>query len=384
MDKVRLGVIGCGGMAQNHMRQFENVPELHFAACADPVAANRERVAEQYGAKPFDDGYDLINSGEVDAVFVATPHYFHPPYAIAAFEAGLHVLSEKPVAVTANAAQQMNDAADKRPDLLYGAMFQRRLNPLWQKVKFLIDTGEVGELLRANWTITTWFRTQTYYDSGDWRATWKGEGGGVLLNQCPHNLDIYTWLLGMPTRVQAEVGLGKYHNIEVEDDVSAVVRFENGATGTFITNTAERPGVNRFEIVGDKSTLIVEDSANRITQYRHDTLVSEVREHSHKRMSADPADQYVITPGGHDPKHGGVWRNFIHAILGNEALTVPGREGIFGLELGNAMLMSGIEDKPVDLPMDRDAYEQLMQRLIDEAEEGSGNGAAKKGVAQRA
>lgn len=367
MDAVRLGVIGCGGMARNHMRRFESVTGLRFVAAADPVEANRQSVADTYGIKPYADGYELIASGEVDAVFIGTPHYFHPPYAIAAFEQGLHVLTEKPVAVSAKAAQEMNEAADRRPDLVYAAMFQLRLLPVWQSVRRLIDAGEVGELLRANWTITSWFRTQAYYDSGDWRATWKGEGGGVLINQCPHNLDMFTWLVGTPSRVQATVGLGKYHDIEVEDEVNALLEFDNGATGTFITNTAELPGIDRFEIVGDRSTLVIESKQNRITQYRNVDPMSAVRRGSAKRMGKFPCDEQLITPGAEAVGHAGIWQNFVNAILHGEELIAPGREGIHGLELGNAMLASGIQGGPVALPMDRDGFEELMQQLIDKS-----------------
>ncbi len=277
------------------------------------------------------------------------------------------MLTEKPVAVTAKAAQEMNEAADRHPELIYGAMFQLRLLPVWQTVKRLIDAGEVGELLRANWTVTTWFRTQAYYDSGDWRATWRGEGGGVLLNQCPHNLDLYAWLVGMPQRVQATVGLGKYHNIEVEDDVTALMEFANGATGTFITNTAEVPGIDRFEIVGDRSTLIIESKQNRITQYRSTEPVREILAHSPRRMGKFPTDEQIITPGTEAVGHGGIWQNFINAILHGEKLIAPGREGIHGLELGNAMLMAGIQQQAIDLPMDRTAYDQLLQELIEKS-----------------
>ena len=380
MSEVRLGVIGCGGMAQNHMKHFENVAGLRFVAGADPVQANRDRVAQDYGIETYDDGYALINSGKVDAVFIGTPHYFHPPYAIAALDAGLHVLTEKPVAVTAKAAQEVNDAADRQPELTYGVMFQLRSQPFWQAAKRLIDSDEVGPLLRANWTITTWFRTQAYYDGGAWRATWKGEGGGVLLNQCPHNLDLYTWLIGKPARVQATVGLGKYHDIEVEDDVSALMEFDNGATGTFITNTAEVPGVNRFEIVGDHSTLILEPQQNRITQHRHDTPTSEKRLSATRQSRKGGIEEHVITPSAETVKaHQRIFQNFIDAILHGEPLISPGREGLDGLELGNAMLMSGIKREPIDLPMDRDAYDRLLTELIEQADARGGKASAGAG-----
>jgi len=363
MDEVRLGVIGCGGMARNHMTHFEKIEGLRFVAAADPVEANRRLVQEAHGVSPYEDGHALIDSGTVDAIFIGTPHYFHPPYAIDALDHGLHVLTEKPVAVTAKAAEAMNEAADRHPELVYAAMFQRRCDPLWQCAKRLVDAGEVGELLRVNWTVTNWFRTQAYYDSGDWRATWKGEGGGVLLNQCPHNLDIFTWIAGAPTRVQAQVGLGQYHAIEVEDNVTALLEFEQGATGTFITNTAEIPGVDRFELVGDRSTLIIEHG--RITWHRSPQPVSHVRRHEARRMGQFPIERHEITPPGENPGHAGIWRNFIGAILRGEPLIAPGREGIDGLELGNAILMSGIERRPVELPTDREAYEQLLHRLAE-------------------
>src|SRR5690606_24508546 len=232
-----------------------------LAAVADIDAARVKQVSEKHRVPGFTDPIALMDSGEVDAVMIITPHTLHPPLTIAAFERGLHVLTEKPVAVTAGDARRMNEAHDKRPELVYAAMFQQRTNPLYREVKRLLDEGRVGRLLRVNWTVTTWLRTQAYYNSGSWRATWEGEGGGVLLNQCPHNLDMLCWLAGMPTRVVADIGVGKYHDIEVEDEVCALLRFEDGATGTFVTNTAEYPGVNRLEIVGDLGTIIAEPAA---------------------------------------------------------------------------------------------------------------------------
>ncbi|MFA9477648.1 Gfo/Idh/MocA family protein [Phycisphaerales bacterium AB-hyl4] len=364
MDQVRLGVIGYGNMGRSHVKYFDQVKGLKFTAVADPDPKETELLVKEHGVKAFTDGYELINSGEVDAVLIATPHYDHPPLTLAAFEKGLHVLCEKPIAVTAKAAQETIEAHKKHPELIYCGMFNQRTSPTWRAVKRLIDEGAVGELIRVGWTIQGWFRTQAYYDSGGWRATWKGEGGGVLINQCPHNLDLFCWFVGQPKRVTAaQVGLGKYHHIEVEDEVNALLEFENGATGTFVTSTAECSGINRLEIVGDNGTIIAEPG-KPVRLLRNGTPTREFLATSPERFATPSRDTISIEPGEKDPGHRGITENFINAILHGEKLIAPAAEGILGLELGNAMLMSGLKHQPVDLPTDRNAFEGVLQDLI--------------------
>jgi predicted dehydrogenase len=365
MDHVRLGVIGCGSMAQSHMGYFDKVRGLKFTAASDTDPATLKKVTDKYGVKGFDDGHKLIESGECDAILIATPHYFHPEYSMAGFHAGLHVLCEKPVAVTARDAEQVNAAYEKvrGKGVLYAAMFNQRTRADWRQVRKMVRDGAVGELIRVSWTITNWFRTQSYYDSGGWRATWKGEGGGVLINQCPHNLDLFQWFVGMPSKVHAMVGLGKHHDIEVEDDVVAMLEFDNGAVGTFITSTGEAPGINRLEIVGDNGTLIAGDGGFRFIQ--NNTPVREFCRNSPERFATPERTTYTIDPGGNNPEHRGITQNFVDVILGREEkLIAEGVEGIHGLELGNAMLMSGVTGKPVGIPTDRQAYHDLIQNLI--------------------
>ncbi|MEX0744685.1 MAG: Gfo/Idh/MocA family oxidoreductase, partial [Phycisphaeraceae bacterium] len=316
--------------------------------------------------KPFSDGMALMRCGEVDAITIATPHGSHPPLAMAAFEQGLHVLTEKPIAVTAKAAQEMIDAAAAHPQLIFAAMFQMRAKPTWQAVKRLIDIGVVGELVRIHWTITTWFRSQAYYDSAGWRATWKGEGGGLLINQCPHNLDLFQWFAGMPSEVTAQVSLGKYHDIEVEDEVIAVMRFANGASGTFVASSGEAPGVNHLEIVGDRATLVA-DADQPLKVFEHHGSVAAFRNTTSERFARPTCDTHTLEPGGTFRGFQAIIDNFVSAIRDGEPLIAPAAEGIHGLELGNAMLMSGLTGKPVALPSDRDAYDALLQKLIDEA-----------------
>lgn len=364
MDQVRLGVIGCGGMARAHIKYFPSIPGLRFTAAADAFADNVKAVCEASpGVKGFDDGMKLIQSGEVDAILICTPHYFHPELAIAGLRAGLHVLTEKPVAVTAKAGAQSNEEHAKQPDLVYAAMFQMRDAPLWKRLKLMITSGQMGDIKRISWIVTNWFRTQAYYDAGSWRATWKGEGGGVLLNQCPHNLDLLCWLVGPPQTVEAKVHLGKHHHIEVEDDVTAYLQWSNGATGTFVTSTGDSPGTDRLEITGDRGKAIVE--GKRITFMHTYESVAQYCATSDEAFGQPLADTITIDVKGDDPGHRAVTANFIEAILKpGTPLICPGEEALHELELGNAMLMSGLMNQPVSLPMDRDAYDRLLKDLI--------------------
>ncbi len=239
MDKIRFGIIGIGNMGSIHSNNFKKglIKNGVLTAACDLKPERLEWVRENIGPDValFSDADDMMKSGKVDAVLVAVPHYLHPPMAIEALKNHLHVLVEKPAGVYTRQVREMNRAAE-RSDRVFGIMFNQRTNPLYRKAKDLVASGKLGEIKRTNWIITDWSRTQSYYDSGDWRATWAGEGGGVLMNQSPHQLDLWQWICGMPKRVRAFCNVGKFHDIEVEDDVTAYVEYENGATGVFITS----------------------------------------------------------------------------------------------------------------------------------------------------
>ncbi|MFU0800942.1 MAG: Inositol 2-dehydrogenase [Xylanivirga thermophila] len=262
MDTVRIGVIGIGNMGSYHALYLTK-GEIKGAILTAVCDINPERIkwAKENlkgDIRLFDNADALFESNCVDAVVIATPHYDHSPIAIKAFEHGLHVLTEKPAGVYTRQVREMNEAAEKSGKV-FGIMYNQRTNPLYQKVRNLITSGELGDIKRTIWIITNWYRPQSYYDSGGWRATWAGEGGGVLLNQDPHQLDLWQWMCGMPKRVRAFCAFGKYHDIEVEDDVTAYVEYPNGATGLFVTCTGEAPGTNRFEVSGDRGKLVIED-----------------------------------------------------------------------------------------------------------------------------
>lgn len=372
MSGIRLGIIGvCGTIATAHRRHLVEVEGLDAVAGCDPQADRLAQLAKAEGFKPFDSAEAMIDSGEVDAVLVACPHYQHPIYARYALERGVHVLVEKPVAVTAREAAETDaiyEAARKRsPGLVYAAMFNQRTRSDWQLIKRLIDDGRLGELMRTSWTITGCYRTQRYYDSGGWRATWAGEGGGVLINQCPHFLDLFQWFVGVPRRVNASVRLGGHHHIEVEDEVSARLEFDNGSLGTFSAATTQSPGMNRIEIVGSRGTVIAKDDG-RVTFLENLEPLDRFTHESPQRMGGPWHHTHEIECGGESPQHLGILRNFVDAIRNGDPLIAPATEGIRSLELGNAMLMSGLTGRSIEIPTDREAYAKLLGELIRKAD----------------
>ncbi len=358
---VRLAVVGVGVMAQMHLRHAAEMEHVEVSAVCDTMEGPRVTAGRQYGCPAYASHTRLLADDACDAVLIATPHYDHTPIGIDALKAGKHVLVEKPISVHKADCERLIAAhTDKR--LVFAAMFNQRTDPFYLKLKQLIDTGELGALVRVSWIITNWFRTEAYYRGGGWRATWKGEGGGVLLNQCPHQLDLMQWLFGMPVRVAGFCGFGKRHDIEVEDQVTAYLEYENGATGTFITSTGEAPGTNRLEVAGERGRVVIEDDTFRFTR-------NEIPADEFIRASAEPFGKpgvwHVQIPvTGHGGQHKQVLQNFIDAVRVGAQLIAPAREGIRSVELGNAILFSSLTGKTVTLPMDGGAYEARLGQLI--------------------
>lgn len=364
MGKVKIGIIGIGNMGSGHSFSIVDgkVPEMELVAVADVRESRREWAKENLPGdiKIFEDGDSLIESGCCDGVLVAVPHYDHPRFVMKALEHGLHVISEKPAGVYTKQVREMNEAA-KKSDRVFAMMFNQRTNHVYRKMKEIVESGKYGQIKRVNWIITDWYRTQAYYNSGGWRATWDGEGGGVLLNQCPHNLDLLQWICGMPVKVHAFCHNGKWHDIEVEDDVTAYLEFENGATGVFVTTTGDAPGTNRFEVTLERGKLICE--YENLTFYELE--VSE-REYCFTATEgfAQPKGQLVeLQTDGENLQHVGVLRAFAGKILRGEDLVARGEEGINGLTLSNAMHLSSWLGKEVAIPFDEDLFlEELNKR----------------------
>lgn len=357
MDKVRLGIIGIGNMGSGHSMNIVRgeCPEIELCAVADRKESRRSWAKENLpeSVKIYDEGSDLIQNGDVDAVLIAVPHYQHPTLAIEAFEKGLHVMCEKPAGVFTKAVREMNTAAEKSGKV-FGMMFNQRTNCLYRKMHELVHSGELGEIRRVNWIITDWYRTQAYYDSGSWRATWAGEGGGVLLNQCPHNLDLLQWICGMPVKVRAFLHEGKWHDIEVEDDVTAYMEYPNGATGVFITTTGDAPGTNRFEITLDGGKLVCEN--NKLILYKLSDKISHHLVTCKEGFEKPQCTEIEVETDGKNPQHIGVLNAFAANILRGEKLVAEGYEGINGLTLSNAMHLSSWLNHEVDIPFDEDLF----------------------------
>ena len=365
-DKIRLGIIGIGNMGSGHACRIADgeCPDFVLTAVADINPARKEWAAGRLGESVafFDTAQAMLDSGLIDACIVATPHYDHPGLAMECMKRSIHVMVEKPAGVYTKQVREMNAMADRHPEVVFGLMFNQRTNCVYRKMRELVQSGRFGRIRRTNWIITDWYRPQCYYDSGSWRATWSGEGGGVLLNQCPHQLDLWQWICGMPVKVDTHMKFGLWHDIEVEDDVSAYVEYGNGATGVFVTTTGDAHGSNRFEIQMDRARLLVEN--NQL--YLEEFSVSEPEFSAANRepFATMPAEKSVVETDGLNPQHTGVINAWGAAILRGEPLVADGREGIRGLMLSNAMHLSGFLGKEVTQPIDEDLYyEELKKRI---------------------
>ncbi len=363
---VKFGIIGVGNMGSTHCALLKNIAGAELAAVCDINPAAFDRIAPEQREKIrlYTDSEQFFRESGVDVAVVAVPHWSHPDLAIRALESGMNVIVEKPIAVHKAEAERLLREAAKYPKLVKSAMFNQRTLPQHRKLKSLIDAGEFGRITRVNWIITDWFRTQAYYDSGDWRASWRGEGGGVLLNQCPHQLDLMQWLFGMPEKVYARVRFGKYHDIEVEDEVNAFLEYPSGAVGNFIASTGEAPGTNRLEITGDRGRAVYEDG--RISFLRNEVETSVFLRTSRSGFSTPPVWKCEIPCDPAPPsQHQIILDNVARVVSGREkVLMAPLEEGIRGLELGNAMMLSGWLGETVSLPMDSALYaEKLAERV---------------------
>lgn len=366
MDKLRFGIIGIGNMGSSHAKNLSagKVPNACLTAVCDIKESRRQWAKENLpeSVEIFENTDKFFANAKIDAVLVAVPHYLHPVLGMESLKNGFHALVEKPAGVYTKAVREMNAAADAS-NKVYGVMFNQRTNPVYQKVKELMESGELGEMKRVVWEITNWYRSQSYYDSGDWRATWGGEGGGVLLNQDPHQLDLWQWMCGMPTSIRAFMDYGKCRNIEVENDVTAIAKYANGANGIFITSTHEAPGTNRLEISADRGKLVVENDV--ITFWRNRVGEQEFNATYTKGFGSPECWKAEIPVKGPNPQHLGILENFSSACLKGTPLLAPGQEGIKGVSISNAMHLSAWTDSWVDPSnIDEELFYKLLQEKI--------------------
>ncbi len=380
MDKVRIGIIGLGNIGVKHAEYLfkGKVPGGELTAVCDRNPSHREWAHANLGdgVQIFDSIDKLLDAKVVDGILVAIPHYSHPAVGIQALEKGYHVLMEKPVGVYTKQVRELNTVALGHPDFTFSMMYNQRANPIYQKLKDFIESGELGEIKRTHWIITNWYRPQSYYDSSSWRATWAGEGGGVLINQAFHQLDLWQWICGMPKRVRAFCSFGKYHQIEVEDDVTAYVEYPNGGTGVFITSTGEAPGSNRFELSGDRGKVVVEDG--ELNFWELQIPERQFNRECKESFGKPECSKRRIPVEGWDGGHAATTANWVEAILHGTPLFAPGIEGIKALELSNAMYLSAWTDQWVELPLDENAFYVQLQEKIRTASLKSGLTSTKK------
>lgn len=363
MKNVRLGIIGMGNIGRFHGGYLleGKVRGAELTAVGSTSPGKLEDYASK-GVKVFGSGTELMASGLVDAVLIATPHYQHADLGIAAFDAGLHVLVEKPIAAHKADAERLIAAARAHGHLKFAAMFQLRVEPRYAALKKSIEGGELGQLLRVAWTATDWFRSDAYYASSAWRATWKGEGGGVLINQCLHQLDMLQWLFGCPSSLRGFCQLGRFHPIEVEDSVTAYLEWPGGATGVFVGSTGELPGVNRLEMAGTKGRLLLENDTLTFTR---NAVASDEWSRTAKLGFARPEMETVVTPVANaELPHAALTQNFVDAIREDVPLRCPGADGLGSIELANAMVYSSFEHRTIELPLDGIRYAEFLAERV--------------------
>ena len=364
MKQVRLGIVGLGNIGKFHTGYLleKKVPRCELVAVSDAFASSLEPFKNRPGLKTFASSEEMIRSGEIDAILIATPHYLHTTIGIDALNNGLHVMVEKPISAHKADAERLIAVARAHPKQVFAAMFQMRVEPRYLKIKKLLESGELGRFTRMQWVITDWYRTEAYYASGGWRATWKGEGGGVLLNQCLHQLDTLQWLCGMPAQVRGFCQLGRFHDIEVEDDVTCYLEWANGASGMFVSSTGESPGTNRLELVGTRGKLTLE--GNRLSLIRNDADMVEFSKTAKGGFTKPEVWNVEIPFENAVNPHGILVQNFVDSILDGSPLIAPGADGMGSVELANVLLYSSLIHQTVELPMDGAAWEGKLKELI--------------------
>lgn len=379
MKKMRLGIIGLGQQGGSYLNFIAEakVKNVVVGAVCDIDPAKRAEIAQRFPTLPFFENYiEMMESGLVDAVVTCVPHYLHPEMGIEALKRDIHALLEKPAGVYTKQVRELNEFSLTKPDVKFGVFFNQRTNPLYKKIKAIVEAGEIGAIRRTDWTITTWWRPQSYYDQSAWRATWGGEGGGVLVNQAPHQLDLFQWICGMPKAITSDVKYGYQRNIAVEDDVTVVLDYGNGATGTFVTCTHDVIGTDRFEIVGDKGKIVIEDSKKATIKRLHKTeqvmnetmgMMDVMKLMMGGQMDALYSTEVIEESPAWGMQHCEVLENFADAVLNDAPLLAPGVDGIRGVEFANAIHLSSWLNKPVSLPLDEELFlSELNKRIVEE------------------
>lgn len=366
-EKLSIGIVGLGMMGCNHINFLQQSKVCKLTALCARNAESFSKIKPEIIEKVrcYTDYEKFLSDPDLDIVLIATPHRSHAALAIKALQHKKHLLIEKPVAVHKLETDRLLAEAARHPELAVSVLFNQRTWPLHRKVKAMLEANELGNIQRVTWVATDWFRTQYYFNSNAWRATWSGEGGGVLLNQSIHQLDLLQWYFGLPDKVHAVVKLGKYHQIEVEDDVNALLEYPDGKVINFITSTGETPGINRLEIIGENGLLVMENGGLRFRRnaVAAGKFIAEAAENMYKpdceELSIEVESHETLLDYGYPL----LVENTVNAITSGEALTVPLHESARSLELANAILYAGLKEQSVSLPLDPQSFSCLLDEL---------------------
>lgn len=362
---IRLGILGIGAMGQKHAQNVHagRVDGMRLSAVADPSPERAAWAAENLsGAAYFEDPSALLQSDAVDAVLVAGPHHLHSRQAAKAVAHGKHVMVEKPVGIRASQIEPIVEAAKAR-NLVYCCMFNQRISPVNQRIHRMIRDGELGPLRRVTLLMTNCYRPQSYFDAAAWRATWSKEGGGMLVNQLSHRLDLLTWWLGLPVRVRAHLGYGKWHDIQVDDDVNVFLDYGKQGTATLVASTGDCPGVSLLAIQGDRGKLSLE-AGERLRFYRLKTPESEFSR-TYEGGFGEPEQEVLdLMCADADPAHLGMLQNFADSIAGRAAPVAPVESALDSLRLTQAIYLSDWQSQDVALPADNALFDGLLAQRV--------------------
>jgi len=358
LQPVHFAVVGVKGVGQLHVEAMRKVKEARLVAVADVDAEAAQACGEENGVPWFQDYHDLYRIEGLEAVDVATPHFLHCPMAIDTLQAGFHAFVEKPICRTVSEGDRMAAMARSTRRIL-GVCHNYRTWPYIPIAKKLIEEGRLGRITNVVWSACR-IRTQAYYDSAPWRGTWKGEGGGVVMTQAIHDLDALHYILGKACRVTGRLGR-LLHNSEVDNVAGAIIEFESGATCVFHATLINAPERSCMEIYGDKATLILGDETRLGTP---EMPVPEFVEKDKGMWSVPPSTWEVLEQQANETDHAPMFRDFARAVREGGEPMVTGEDATESLELANAITLSHFTGRPIELPLNRDEYDQLIADLV--------------------
>ena len=358
VDSLRYVVIGVAASIFPSHRRAQLAEGINVVAACDNRAEPGKQRAAEIGCAFYEDYRAMLAETKPDVAIIVTPHPLHPSIAIDCLRAGCHVLVEKPMAIDVASADRMVAEADTCGRTL-AINFQHRLRPAVEKARQLVVEGAIGALVRTL-SIEPWFRTAYYYRTADWRAKWTSEGGGVLLNQAPHTLDILCHLAGLPRKVWGWTRT-RYHSIQVEDTAQAMFEYPNGAPGYLTVSTVEVGVAPHLQIIGEKGAI--ELVGNQLTIYRSTPSSREYMLTSAEMFGKPETSSETLEIPDTSGAHLAVYRDFKAALRDGRQPRCNGREGIMSLELANAITLSSYADRAVTLPLDRAAYSELLSDL---------------------